>query len=41
MQIVNGVRGTSENVRNLVDLVKETTLARNLLTNEAEEHAME
>ena len=38
---MNGVNGTSENVRNLVDLVQETTLARNWLTNEAEEHAME
>ena len=41
MQIANGVRGTSENVRNLVDLVQETTLARNCLTNVAEEHATE
>ena len=41
MQIANGVNGTSENVRNLVEQVQETTLARNWLTNEAEEHATE
>ena len=35
------MNGISENVQNLVDLVQETTLARNWLKNEAVEHATE
>ena len=35
------MHGTSENVQNLVELVQETTLARNWRKNEAEEHATE